>query len=52
MDWSGGTKAESQREAREGLMKTADQGGIASTFFGLKQCQNPLILGLSRWSSG
>ena len=45
MDWSGGTKlypqvglegAESQREAREGLMKTADQGGIASTFFSLK----------------
>ena len=61
MDWSGGTKlypqvglegAESRREAREGLMKTADQGGIASTFFSLKQCQNPLIWGLYRWSSG
>ena len=34
------------------LMKTADQGGIASTAFSLKQCQNPLIWGLYRWSSG
>ena len=24
------------REAREGLMKTVDQGGIVSTFFSLK----------------
>ena len=31
-----GWREQKVREAREGLMKTVDQGGIVSTFFSLK----------------